>query len=92
MGYLVSQEFRANEVVFILRLIAYNVDVLFQQAAEEAAIAENRPLIRMRLKALKPRLFVLAGRLLRKQDQWLLRLPKSRKVSEVWAYYAPVAM
>ena len=92
LGNLVSQGFRANEVAFLLRLIAYNVDVLFQQAAEEAAIAENRPVVRMGLKARQPRFFGLAGRLLRIHDSWVLRLPRSRKVSALWAYYDPSSM
>jgi len=92
LGHLVSQVFRANEVAFILRLIAYNADVLFQQAAEQAAIADKRPVIRMGLKARQPRLFGLAGRLLRVHDTWVLRLPKSRRVATLWAFYAPRAM
>ena len=92
LGHLVSQVFRANEVAFILRLIAYNVDILFQQAAEQAAITEKRPVVHMGLKARQPRLFGLAGRLLRVHDSWVLRLPKSRRVAELWAFYAPEAM
>lgn len=92
LGYLVSQDFRANEVAFILRLIAYNVDVLFQQAAEQAAIAEHRPVLHMGLKARQPRLFGLAGRLLRVHHQWILRLPKSQKVAKLWAFYTPETM
>ena len=92
LGHLVSQSFRANEVAFILRLIAYNTDLLFQRAAEQAAVAEQRPVLRLGLKARQPRLFGLAGLLLRVHDGWVLRLPKSRRVADLWAFYAPRPM
>ena len=89
LGSLVSHDYRANEVAFLLRLIAYNADILFQQDAEEAAIAENRPVTHMGIKARQSRLYVLAGRLLREHDRWVLRLPASKKVAALWAFYAP---
>lgn len=92
LGNLVSQNFRANEVAFLLRLLAFNTDLLFQQAAEQAAVDENRPVIRMGLMARQPRLYGLAGRLLRIHDSWVLRLPRSRKVEALWAFYDPSSM
>lgn len=92
LANLVAHEFRANEVAFLLRLIAYNTDVCFQRAAEEAAAAEHRPVLRMGLLARQPRLYHLAGRLLRVHDAWLLRLPASRRVAELWAFYDPGGM
>lgn len=92
LGKLVSQNFRANEVAFLLRLLAYNVDVLFQQAAERAAIAEKRPVIRMGLKARQPRLYGMAGRLLRVHDAWVLRIPKSKRVAALFEYFDPRGM
>ena len=92
LGNLVSQDFRANEVAFLLRILAFNTDLLFQQAAEQAAIAEHRPVIRLGLKARQPRLYGLAGRLLRIHDKWVLRLPRSRKVAALWAFYDPSSM
>ena len=89
LGSLVSHDYRANEVAFHLRLTAYNADILFQQAAEAAAAAENRPVTHMGIKARQSRLYVLAGRLLREHDHWVLRLPASRKVAALWAFYAP---
>jgi hypothetical protein len=62
-GNLVSQNFRPNEVSFLLSILAFNTDILFQQAAEQAAIAEQRPAIRLGLKARQPRLYRRAGRL-----------------------------
>lgn len=90
LGNLVSHDYRANEVAFHLRLIAYNADILFQQEAEAAAVAEHRPVTRMGIKARQSRLYVLAGRLLREHDHWVLRLPASKKVAALWAFYAPV--
>lgn len=89
LGSLVSHDYRANEVAFLLRLIAYNADILFQQEAEKAAVAEKRPVTRMGIKARQSRLYVLAGRLLREHDRWVLRLPASKKVAALWAFYAP---
>ncbi len=92
LGNLVSQQFRANEVAFLLRILAFNTDLLFQQEAEAAAVAEQRPVVKMGLKARQPRLYGLAGRLLRVHDSWVLRLPKSKKVAALWAFYDPSSM
>lgn len=89
LANLVSQDFRANEVAFLLRLLAYNADVLFQADAERAAVAEKRPVVRMGLLARQPRLYHLAGRLLRVHDRWTLRIPDSRLVARLWAFYDP---
>jgi len=88
LGNLVSQDFRANEVAFHLRLIAYNTDILFQQAAVAAAVAANCPVTPMGLKARQSRLYGLAGRLLREHDLWVLRLPASKQVAALWSFYA----
>jgi hypothetical protein len=86
---LVSHDYRANEVAFHLRLTAYNADILFQQEAEAAAVAEKRPVTKMGIKARQSRLYVLAGRLLREHNHWVIRLPASKKVAALWAFYAP---
>lgn len=90
LGNLVSHDYRANEVAFHLRLIAYNADILFQQRAEAAAVLQKRPVTKMGIKARQSRLYVLAGRLLRIHDQWVLRLPASPRVAALWAFYDPI--
>lgn len=92
LANLVSQDFRANEVAFLLRLLAYNADTLFQADAERTAAAEQRPVIRLGLLARQPRLYHLAGRLLRVHDRWTLRIPDSHLVARLWAFYDPGGM
>lgn len=89
LGRLVSQSFRANEVAFLLRLIAMNADILFQQEAERAAEEDGRGVVHMGLKARQPRLYRLPGRLLREHGRWVLRVPGARRVAELFAFYAP---
>lgn len=90
LSNLVSHDYRANEVAFHIRLIAYNTDILFQQQAEAAAVAQKRPVVKMGIKARQSRLYVLAGRLRRIHDQWVLRLPASPRVAALWAFYDPI--
>lgn len=89
LANLVSHEFRANEVAFLLRLLALNLDQHFQSAAERTAEAAHRPVVRMGLLARQPRLYHLAGRLLRIQGRWVLRIPQSPRVESLWAFYDP---
>jgi len=89
LANLVSQDFRANTVAFLLRLVAYNADALFQRHAEDAAAAAAQPVRRVGLAARQPRLYHLAGRLLREHGRWVLRLPASRLVADLWRFYDP---
>lgn len=89
LGNLVSQDYRANEVAFLLRLVAYNTDLHFQAAAEATATAAGRPVERLGLAARQPRLYHLAGRLLRAGGRWLMRLPANRHVEDLWRAYDP---
>jgi len=89
LGCMVSHDFRANEVAFLLRLLAFNADLLFQQNRESRARAEERPVLRLGLIARQPRFFCQAGRLLREHNRWVLRVPKNRRLTALWAFYAP---
>lgn len=87
LGCLIGQDFRANEVAFLLRLIAFNADLLFQRAAEQQARDEGRPVVRLGLIARQPRFFCQAGRLLREHNRWVLRVPKNRHLKALWTFY-----
>ena len=86
---MVSHDFRANELAFLLRLLAFNADLLFQQHVEDRTVVEKRPILRLGLIARQPRFFCQAGRLLREHNRWVLRVPKNRRLTALWAFYAP---
>lgn len=91
LGWFVSHLFRANEVAFLLRLLAWNADLLFQQDAEQRAKAEKRPTVRMGLQARQQYLYRMAGRVLRASNRWELRLGVNDRVTALWAFYATPA-
>jgi hypothetical protein len=82
---------RANTVAFLLRLIAYNADLLFHRHAEQRARAAGRPVRRIGLQARQHYFYQLAGRLLRVHNRWVLRLPANAEVADMWAFYDPAA-
>ena len=45
--------------------------------------------LRLGLIARQPRFFCQAGRLLREHNRWVLRVPKNRRLTALWAFYAP---
>lgn len=89
MSRLISHELRANNVAFLLRLLAYNVDILFQRHVEKLAVDQKRQGIRIGLIARQRRFYNTAGRLLRVANQWLLRVADNRLVERLFAFYAP---
>ena len=89
LDWLVSHDFRANEVAFHLRLIAYNADKSFQQAATATAIADERKVIRAGVAFRQTRLYALAGRLVNHGGSWVLRLAPNRLVRALMEFYAP---
>jgi hypothetical protein len=88
LGWFVSHVFRANEVAFLLRLLAWNADLLFQQDAELRAREEGRPVIRLGVQGRQQYLYRQAGRLLRANNRWELRLAANRRAAATWAFYA----
>ena len=82
-----SHDLRANTVAFLLRLLAYNADLLFQQDAEQSAREARRPVRRMGLQARQHYFYQLAGRLLRVHNRWVLRLPDNAEVAAMWDFY-----
>lgn len=89
LGCMVSHDFRTNEVAFLLRLLAFNADLLFQAQAEHRAAETKQPTIKLGLVARQPRFFRQAGRLLREHNRWVLRVPKNQRLADLWAFYAP---
>lgn len=89
MNWLVSHDFTANSAAFILRLLAYNADLLFQRYAEAQARKDGRPVVRQGLQARQARFFLAAGRLLLSHNRWVLRIPDNEWVRRLWSFYAP---
>jgi len=86
-GWFVSHLFRANEVACLLRLLAWNADLLFQRDAERRAHQEGRRVVRMGVQARQQYLYRQAGRLLRANNRWELRLAANRGAADIWAFY-----
>ena len=89
LSWLVAHGLRANTVAFLLRLVAFNVDQLFQADAEQRAHEEGRRELRCGLLFRQVRLFNTAGRLLREHGRWVLRVSDSDRLRRLWAFYAP---
>ncbi len=89
LGHLVSRGYRANEVGFLLRALAFNVDLRFQAHCEERARAEGRHVHRVGLEWRQPRFYRTAGRLLREAGRLVLRVPQNRVLADLWMFYAP---
>jgi len=90
MGNLISQRFRANEVAFMLRLLAMNLDLRFQLDREDKAqTAADRQTLRQGLILRQRTFFRCPGRLLQHHGRWILRVPKLPRVQRLWQHYAP---
>ena len=88
MGCLISLNFRANTVAFLLRMLAFNVDLLFQRHTEERARELNRPTVKIGLQARQRQFYQGVARLLKYQDGWVLRVQESRFIKPLWNFYA----
>jgi hypothetical protein len=89
MGQLVGRSFRANEVAFLLRLIAYNADLAFQQHCEDEARNDERRLHHVGLEWRQSRFYNSPGRLIREHSRWVLRVPVNAQLRNLWAFFAP---
>lgn len=89
LGKLVGRDFASNAAAFLLRALAFNADLLFQQDAEERARAQGRPVRRLGLQWRQFRFYCSPGRLLRERSRWVLRVPTNPRLVAVWAFYAP---
>ena len=89
LGHLVSRGFRANEIAFLLRTLAFNIDIEFQAHCERRACEASRPVRRVGLEWRQPRFYRTAGRLLREEGRWVLRVPDNHLLADLWAFYAP---
>ncbi|MCP4810054.1 MAG: transposase [Proteobacteria bacterium] len=89
MSWLIAHGLRANTVAFLLRLIAFNVDQLFQADAERRATEDGRRVRRHGLLYRQVRLFNCAGRLLKERGRWVLRIARNERLSSLWRFYAP---
>jgi hypothetical protein len=89
LSHLVGHDFKANQVAFLLRLIALDADLLFQQHVEGRAIAHKRPARREGLQSRQFRFYNSPGRLLREHGQWVLRVAKGTWVRQLWQFYGP---
>lgn len=89
LSHLVGRRFRANEVAFLLRLLAFNADTRFQLHTEAQATADQRQVRRLGLEWRQFRFFNSPGRLLRTARGYILRVPANQLLADVWAFYAP---
>lgn len=89
MSRLIGQKLNANHGAFLLRLLAYNADILFQLDAEEKAKEASRKTVRLGLLARQRRFYNTAGRLLCASGQWLLRVAQNERVEALFGFYAP---
>ena len=89
LSWLVAHGLRANTVAFLLRLLAFNVDQLFQAEAERVARIDGRPQRHCGLLYRQVRLFNCAGRLLREHGRWVLRISDNERLRRLWRFYAP---
>jgi hypothetical protein len=89
LGHLVSRRFRVNEVAFLLRALAFNVDIEFQAHCERRARDAKRKVVHVGLEWRQPRFYRTAGRLLREEGHWLLRVPENGLLARLWEFYAP---
>jgi len=89
LGHLVSRRFRANEIAFLLRTLAFNADIEFQAHCERRAREANRSVRRVGLEWRQPRFYQTAGRLLREAGRWVLRVPANHLLADLWSFYAP---
>lgn len=89
MARLIGHDLRANNGAFLLRLLAYNADILFQLDAEEKAAEAKRKGVRIGLLARQRRFYNTAGRLLCASGKWILRVAENDRVAELFDFYAP---
>jgi hypothetical protein len=89
LGHLVSRKLRANEIAFLLRGLAFNVDLHFQAHCEERARQEGRHVHNVGLEWRQPRFYRTAGRLLRTADGLVLRVPANTLLERLWSFCAP---
>jgi len=92
LANLVGHGFRGNEVAFLLRLLAYNADIAFQEHCAQRARERTLPVPRVGLEWRQIRFYLSPGRFLREQSRWVLRTPVNVKLSELWAFYSPYAL
>jgi hypothetical protein len=87
LGHLVGHAYRANEVAFLLRALAYNVDLRFQAHCEERARARGHRVLKVGLEWRQPRFYRSPGRLVCAAGRWILHVPDQRLLAELWAFY-----
>ena len=90
MSHLVSRKFSANAAAFLLRLLAFNVDIRFQQRAEQLARQQGRTVHHLGLQWRQFRFYCSPGRLLRERGCWVLRVPTNPLLARIWAFYRPL--
>lgn len=92
LANLVGHSFRANRMAFLLRLLAYNADLAFQRHCADRARERKQRVEHVGLEWRQIRFYLSPGRFLREQSRWILRTPINRKLTDLWAFYAPDAL
>ncbi len=89
MSRLIGQKLNANHGAFLLGLLAYNADTLFQLDAEEKAKEASHKTVRLGLLARQRRFYNTEGRLLCASGQWLSGVAQNERVEALFGFYAP---
>jgi len=89
LSHLVGHDFRANQVAFLLRLIALDADLLFQHHVEGQAVAWKNPARHEGLESRQFYFYNSPGRLLCEHGRWVLRVARGIRVRQLWLFYGP---
>jgi hypothetical protein len=89
LEHLVSRTLRANEVAFLLRMVAFNADLHFQASCEQQAQQDNREVVSGGLQWRQPRFYQSPGRLVRCQGRFILHVCADEATIRLWRFYAP---
>lgn len=89
MSWLVSHDLTANSAAFLLRMLAFNADLLYQRHLEGKALVSGRPVLHMGLQSRQVRFYNSAGRWLREHNRWVLRVSDNAWLARLWVFHAP---
>jgi hypothetical protein len=89
MSHLVGRSFAANAAAFLLRALAFNIDLRFQQQAEAKARIEGRKIHHVGLEWRQFLFYCSPGRLLGKPGRWILHIPTNVRLADSWRFYLP---
>jgi len=90
LGHLVGHDYDANAAAFLLRMLAFNLDLMFQRRADAVAQAAGRKVRKVGIEWRQFRFYCSPGRLLLEHSRWVLRVPTNDLLWRTWQYYSPL--